>query len=66
MLCLLYEVLYGHTEEWGSFVDVKDWGEIKNPEKFRYGMKRPFDAPPIVVNYFFHEEVKKSAKKKNQ
>ncbi len=27
-------------------------------------MKRPFDAPPIVVNYFFHEEVKKSAKKK--
>ena len=29
-------------------------------------MKRPFDAPPIVVNYFFHEEVKKSAKKKNQ
>lgn len=25
----------GHTEEWGSFVDVKDWGVIKNPEKFR-------------------------------
>lgn len=25
----------GHTKEWGSFVDVKDWGEIKNPEKFR-------------------------------
>lgn len=23
---------------------------------------RPLDAPPIVVNYFFHEEVKKSAK----
>lgn len=28
-------------------------------------IKRPFDAPPIVVNYFFHEEVKKSAKKNN-
>lgn len=27
-------------------------------------IKRPFDAPPIVVNYFFHEEVKKSAKNK--
>ena len=25
-------------------------------------MRRPFDAPPVVVNYFFHEEVKKSAK----
>ena len=25
----------GHREEWGSFVDVKDWGEIKNPEKYR-------------------------------
>ena len=26
-------------------------------------MKRPFDAPPVVVNYFYHEEVKKSAKR---
>lgn len=26
-------------------------------------MKLPFDAPPVIVNYFFHEEVKKSAKK---
>ena len=25
-------------------------------------MKNPFDAPPVVVNYFYHEEVKKSAK----
>ena len=25
-------------------------------------MKRPFDAPPVIVNFFFHEEVKKSAK----
>ena len=24
-----------HSEEWGSFVDVKDWGEIKTPEKYR-------------------------------
>lgn len=27
-------------------------------------IKRPFDEPPIVVNYFYHEEVKKSAKRK--
>ncbi len=26
-------------------------------------MKRPFEAPPVVVNYFYHEEIKKSAKK---
>lgn len=25
-------------------------------------MKRPFNAPPVIVNYFYHEEVKKSAK----
>ncbi len=27
-------------------------------------IKRPFDEPPIVVNYFFHEEIIPSAKKK--
>ena len=27
-------------------------------------IKRPFDEPPIVVNYFYHEEITKSAKKK--
>lgn len=26
-------------------------------------MRRPFTAPPIIVNYFYHEEVKRSAKK---
>ena len=25
----------GHTEEWGTFLDVKKWPEIKNPEKYR-------------------------------
>ena len=24
----------GHTEEWGSFLDVKHWPEIKNPQKY--------------------------------
>lgn len=27
-------------------------------------MKRPFKAPPVVVNYFYHEQIKKSAMKK--
>ena len=26
-------------------------------------MVRPFHAPPVVVNYFYHEQIKKSAKK---
>lgn len=26
-------------------------------------MKRPFEAPPVVVNYFYHEKIKKSAQK---
>ena len=26
-------------------------------------MKKPFDAPPVIVNFFYHEEIKKSAKK---
>ena len=23
-------------------------------------MKRPFNAPPVIVNYFYHSEIKKS------
>lgn len=26
-------------------------------------MSRPFDAPPVIVNYFYHNEIKKSARK---
>ncbi|HIT34621.1 MAG TPA: radical SAM mobile pair protein B [Candidatus Faecousia intestinigallinarum] len=26
-------------------------------------MQRPFDAPPVIVNYFYHEKIKKSAGK---
>ena len=26
-------------------------------------MKRPFDALPVIVNYFYHEQIKKSAGK---
>ena len=26
-------------------------------------MTRPFDAPPVIVNFFYHEKIKKSAKK---
>ena len=26
-------------------------------------ISRPFDEPPVVVNYFYHSEIKKSARK---
>ena len=45
-----------HPEPWGSFVNVKHWPDIKHP----------FNDPPIVVNYFFHEEIIPSAKKKQK
>lgn len=32
---------------------------VKNDDKF----DQPFDAPPTVVNFFYHEEIKKSAHK---
>lgn len=27
-------------------------------------LKRPFDTPPVIVNYFYHSEIKKSARKR--
>ena len=24
----------GHTEDWGTFMDVKEWPSIKNPKKY--------------------------------
>ena len=29
-------------------------------------IKRPFNAPPVVVNYFYHEQIRKSAKKEGE
>lgn len=29
-------------------------------------MNRPFDAPPVVVNFFYHEQIKKSARRSKQ
>lgn len=29
-------------------------------------MQRPFDEPPIIVNYFYHEQIRRSANKKEE
>ncbi len=103
LLRLFYETVYDHSEEWGAFLDVKEWGGISHPEKYlelvplydeiyRKGdreywaeldsemreycmqndleylrnddtMKKPFEAKPAVVNFFYHEEIKNSAQR---
>ena len=66
----LYEEIYvkGKRDYWEPLnVELKAYAEgqglpyVRDDDSF----KRPFDAPPIVVNYFYHEEVKKSAKVNN-
>lgn len=64
----LYDEIYnrGSRLYWET-LDAK-LREYTNENGFEYlrdddSMKHPFDAPPVIVNYFFHEEVKKSAKK---
>lgn len=59
-----------HPEPWGEFIDVLDT-EVKGYAAeigLDYvtnddSMSRPFDAPPVIVNYFYHSEIKKSARK---
>ena len=43
-------IRYGHGVVFGCFT-------LRDDDSIR----RPFDAPLIVVNYFYHEEVKESA-----
>lgn len=64
----LYTAIYNKNDRtYWSELDA-EMREFCNTEGLLYvrdddSIKRPFDEPPIVVNYFFHEEVKKSAKK---
>ena len=61
----LYEEIYvkGKRDYWERLnVELKAYAEELGLPYVRDddSIKRPFDAPPIVVNYFYHEEVKKS------
>lgn len=63
----LYEEIYrrGSRRYWEALdARLRAYAEQSG---FRYvrdddTMQLPFDAPPVMVNYFYHEEVKKSAK----
>lgn len=65
----LYEEIYqrGSREYWESLdARMRSYCEGAGLEYVRDsdGMERPFEAPPMVVNFFYHEEIKKSAKRK--
>lgn len=64
----LYDEIYryGSRAYWEELDEtLKDFTEeiglpyVRNDDT----MKTPFDAPPTVVNFFYHEEIKKSARK---
>ncbi len=64
----LYDAVYkkGDRAYWRELdAEVRAYAEREGLEYVRDDdtMRRPFDEPPTIVNYFFHEEVKKSAKK---
>ena len=64
----LYEEIYsqGSRQYWEALdAQMRDYAK-RNGLDYRRdddSMKNPFDAPPVIVNFFYHEEIKKSAKK---
>lgn len=65
----LYEETYQHNSRlyWESldsrlreYAKQNGLGYVRNDDT----MQLPFDAPPVIVNYFYHEEVRKSSQKK--
>ncbi len=44
-----------------SYAEKHDLEYVKDDDS----MQKPFDAPPVIVNFFYHEEIKRSAKQVN-
>ena len=66
-LISLYHEIYtaGKRDYWQALDSaIRDYAKNNSMEYVRNddNIKRPFDAPPVIVNYFYHEEIKKSAK----
>ena len=65
----LYEEIYSHGSRlyWEALdTELRTYAAENGLSYVRDddSMQNPFDTPPVIVNYFYHEEVKKSAKKK--
>lgn len=64
----LYEEIYiqGSRTYWETFDErVRAYATKNDLEYVRDDntIHKPFDEPPVIVNFFYHEEIKKSAKK---
>ena len=62
----LYKEIYTHSSRlyWEALdAQLRKYAENAGLPYVRAddSMQRPFDAPPLIVNYFYHEEVRKSA-----
>lgn len=51
-----WELLDGELKAWAAEIGL-DY--VTNDDS----MSRPFEAPPIIVNFFYHSEIKKSARR---
>ena len=54
-----WELLDAELQTWAAEIGL-DY--VTNDDS----MSRPFDAPPIIVNFFYHSEIKKFARKGNK
>ena len=64
----LYRDIYSfNRRDYWEWLDqeMRDYAQSKGMEYLTNDdtPKRPFDAPPVIVNYFYHSEIKKNAKK---
>ena len=67
----LYSEIYEHGSRlyWETLdAIIRAYAEENGLEYVRDddSMHKPFEAPPVIVNFFYHEEIKKSAKKGRQ
>lgn len=67
-LTALYEDIYLHgSRHYWEELDgtIRTYAQANALEYVRDddSMRKPFDAPPVIVNFFYHEEITKSAKK---
>lgn len=67
-LISLYDEIYrnGSRFYWETLDrSIRSYAEENRLEYVRAddSIENPFDAPPVIVNYFYHEEIKKTARK---
>lgn len=64
----LYEEIYAHGSRmyWQALDEkIRQYAKENNLKYLRDddSIQNAFDEPPVIVNYFYHEEIKKSAKR---